>query len=70
MRSVIHVHQQEVRKRDPQQHPAIIVRNYKGSTHHTDVTIIGPSRIIHSNTADRCGARVWSETDSEVITNA
>lgn len=61
-KSVIHVHQQKIRKGEP----AIIVRTYKGSTHHKEVEILGPCRIVHSPTPDRCGARVWIETHAEV----
>lgn len=67
MKSIIHVHQQEVKHRDPDSHPAIICRTYKGSTHYREVEILGPSRIIHSDAPDRCGARVWIETEAEVI---
>ena len=63
MKHVIHVHQQKVKKGEP----AIIDRTYKGSTHHRRVTIVGPSVIVHSESPDRCGARVWIETEAEVI---
>jgi len=62
MKHVIHVHQQLLRKGEP----AIIDRTYKGSTHWTKVHIDGPCTIIHSPTPDRCGARVWIETESDV----
>jgi hypothetical protein len=60
---VIHVHQQLLRKGEP----AIIVRTYKGSEHFSQVEILGPSTMIHSPTPDRCGARVWIETEAEVV---
>lgn len=63
MKKVIHIHQQKIRKGEP----AIIVRTYQGVHHYADVEILGPSRVIHSATPDRCGARVWIETDSEVV---
>lgn len=63
MKHVIHVHQQKMRKGEA----AIIDRTYKGSTHHRRVTIAGPSVIVHSESPDRCGARVWIETEAEVI---
>lgn len=69
MKSVIHVHQQEIRKNDPIDHPAIIVRTYKGSTHHNRVFISGPCWITHTSLPDACGARVVITTDSEVITD-
>lgn len=66
MKKIIHVHQQEVRKHDPENHPAVIVRTYKGSQHFRTVEILGPSKIIHSDSPDHCGARVWIETHSPV----
>lgn len=63
MKSIIHVHQQKIKKGEP----SIIVRTYRGSKHYSEVKINGPSKIIHSRTPDKCGARVWIETDSEVI---
>lgn len=63
MRKIIHVHQQKIRKGEP----SIIVRTYKGSTHHSRVEILGPSVMVHSAEPDRCGARVWIETEAEVV---
>lgn len=63
MKKIIHVHQQKIRKGEP----AVIVRTYKGSQHFSKVEILGPSVMIHSAEPDRCGARVWIETEAEVI---
>lgn len=63
MKKTIHVHQQLIRKDEP----AIIVRTYKGSEHFSRVEILGPSVMVHSLTPDSCGARVWIETEAEVI---
>ena len=65
MKKIIHVHQQKIKKGEP----AIIVRTYKGSKHYTSVEILGPSRMVHSPNPDRCGARVWIETEAEVVGN-
>lgn len=62
MKSIIHVHQQKLRKGEP----CIIVRTYKGSKHYKKVEIDGPATIIYSDEPDRCGARVVIETHSEV----
>jgi hypothetical protein len=62
MKKIIHVHQQKIRKGEP----AIIVRTYKGSEHYTRLEINGPSVMVHSAEPDRCGARVWIETEAEV----
>tara|TARA_Y100000310_G_scaffold178918_1_gene178891 strand:+ start:105 stop:302 length:198 start_codon:yes stop_codon:yes gene_type:complete len=63
MKHVIHVHQQKIKKGEA----AIIDRTYKGSTHHRRLFINGPCVIVHSPTPDRCGARVWIETEAEVV---
>lgn len=63
MRKIIHVHQQLIRKGEP----AIIVRTYKGSEHYSKVEILGPSIMVHSPEPDSCGARVWIETEAEVV---
>lgn len=63
MKSIIHVHQQKIKKDEP----AIIVRTYKGSKHYSKVEINGPCTIIHSETPDKCGARVWISTEAEVV---
>lgn len=62
MKSIIHVHQQKIKKGEP----AIIVRTYKGSKHYKKVEVDGPVTIIHSPEPDRCGARVWIETHADV----
>lgn len=61
MKATIHVHQWKMRKGEP----AIIVRTYKGSTHHRSVRIDGPATVVQSSTPDRCGARVWIEADTK-----
>lgn len=63
MRAIVHVHQQKIRKNEP----ALIVRTYKGSTHHRRVEINGPAVLVQMTEPDRCGARVWIETDTEFI---
>jgi hypothetical protein len=62
-KAVIHVHQQKIRKGEP----AIIVRTWRGSTHHREVTIDGPCRIMQPEVPLDCGARVWIEADSQNV---
>ena len=62
MKHVIHVHQQKIKKGEP----AIIHRTYKGSTHHRWLVIEGPCVIVQADTPDRCGARIWIETEGNV----
>lgn len=63
MKAVIHVHQQKIRKNED----AIIIRTYKGSTHHREVELNGPWRIIQTDEPDHCGARVTIVTDTKYI---
>ena len=63
MKCVIHVHQQKIRKGEA----AIIVRTYKGSTHHKEVTLTGPWKIVQTDEPDKCGARVTIITDTDYI---
>ena len=61
-KKVIHVHQQKLRKGEN----CIIVRDYQGSKHYKEIEIEGPVKVIYSDEPDRCGARVWIETYSDV----
>lgn len=61
MKATIHVHQAKIKKGED----AIIVRTYKGSTHHRRVVINGPSYLVQSSTPDHCGARVWIQANYE-----
>lgn len=60
MRSVIHVHQQKIKAGKP----AIIIRTYRRSTHHTLVTVCCPhcgkeaGTFVQTPEPDSCGARV------------
>lgn len=58
MKAVVHVHQAEAKKKDPDNHPAIIVRTYKKSTRHRRIRINGPFELTHSATPDSCGATI------------
>lgn len=48
--------------------PAITVKTSKSNTYAHEVDIQGPSKVVYSPDKPlSCGARVWIETDSEVI---
>lgn len=71
MKSRIHVNQHNIRKNhtSDQQLPVLTVKTYKGNTYANRVEIQGPSQIVYSPDKPlSCGARVWIETDSPVIT--
>lgn len=72
MKTIVHVAQQAIaqNRNDGGNRPPLIVRNYKGSKRAHTIEILGPSKIVHSpHKPLPCGARVWIETESEVISH-
>ena len=72
MKKRIHINQHKIRanKKYGTNDPVITVKTYKSNDYAHDVHILGESRIVYSpNKPLPCGARVWVETDSEVIIN-
>lgn len=61
-RAIVHIHQAKMRKGEP----AIIVRRRGKSLHFSAIDVLGPSTVIHSPTPDRCGARAWIQTYSDI----
>ena len=48
--------------------PPLIARNYKGARHANEIVVNGPCRIVYSPDKPlECGARVWIETEAEVV---
>mgnify|MGYP003650483254 FL=1 len=48
--------------------PVITVKTYKSNTYGHEVEILGNSKVVYSPDKPlSCGARVWIETDSEVM---
>ncbi len=69
MKTIIHVNQHVIRanRKKGENNPVLTVKTYKGNTYAHEVTINGPSKIIHSPDKPlKCGARVWIETESPV----
>jgi hypothetical protein len=68
----IHINQHKIRsnsKVDPGDRvPVITVKTYKSNTYCEEVLITGPCRVIYSPDKPLpCGAKVWIETESEII---
>jgi hypothetical protein len=66
----IHVNMHKVRanKKNGTNDPVIAVKTSKENIYGFDVTILGESRVVYSPDKPlSCGARVWIETNSEVI---
>ena len=72
MKKRIHVNQHKIRKNsksDPKDRvPVITAKTYKSNTYCEEVLINGPCRVIYRPDKPlSCGAKVWIETESEVI---
>ena len=53
----------------PDDEPPITVKTYKSNEKCFEVEINGPSKVIYSPDKPlSCGARLWIETDAEVVT--
>ena len=66
----IHVNQHNIRANAKGASlPVLTVKTYKENVTCNSVEILGPSRIVYSPDKPlSCGARVWIETESEVLT--
>ena len=70
MKKRIHVNQHVIRsnKKNNEKEPVIIVKTYKSNDYCHEAIITGPSKVIYSPDKPLpCGAKVWIETDSDVI---
>lgn len=64
----IHVNQTNIKKNiKGAKLPCITVKHKGGNDYGHEVKVLGPSRIINPTKALACGARVWIETESDVI---
>ena len=70
MKKRIHVNQHKIRSNSKtgDREPVITVKTYKDNTYCSEVYVDGPCKIIYSpNKPLPCGAKVWIETESEII---
>mgnify|MGYP005830726043 FL=1 len=70
MKKRIHVNQHIIRsnKKNDVRAPVLTVKTYKSNDYCHEAVIAGPCRVIYSPDKPlSCGARVWIETDSEVV---
>jgi hypothetical protein len=70
MKTIIHVNQHIVKAnaKTGATDPVLTVKTYKSNLYGHQVEVLGPSRIIYNPDKPLpCGARVWIETESEVI---
>jgi len=69
----IHVNQHVIRRNNKvepggETEPPITVKHKGGNTYGKSVTIYGASQVVYSpDKPMSCGAKVWIETDSQVV---
>ena len=70
MKTVVHVNQHVIRKNHNtgERNPPLTVKTYKSNTYCKSVQIEGPATGKYDPKGLSCGARVWIETQSKVIT--
>jgi len=72
MKKRIHVNQHKIRSNSKtgDREPVITVKTYKSNTYCSEVFVNGPCKIVYSPDKPLpCGAKVWIETESEIICN-
>ena len=70
MKTIVHVNQHVIRANTKTggRDPVLTVKNYKSNTYAHEVAIPGGCVVKYSpDTPLSCGARVWIETEGEVI---
>jgi len=72
MKTIVHVNQHNIRSNIPatpdKRKPVLSVKNYKSNRYGNEVVINGPCKIVYSPDKPlSCGARVWIETQGEVL---
>lgn len=73
MKTVIHVNQHKIRsnKQTGDREPVITVKTYRDNRYGHEVQILGPARVVYRPDKPLpCGAKVWIETDAEVVVSA
>ena len=71
MKTIIHVNQHKIRSncKNNTNEAVLTCKTYKSNTYAHEVDIKGPSKVIYSPDKPlSCGAKVWIETESEVVT--
>tara|TARA_Y100000004_G_scaffold130079_1_gene146724 strand:- start:270 stop:488 length:219 start_codon:yes stop_codon:yes gene_type:complete len=71
MKTKIHINQHVIKSnyKNNKRDPVITVKTYKSNNYGHQVDILGPSKVIYSPDKPlSCGAKVWIETESKVIT--
>ena len=70
MKKRVHVNQHTIRRnhKTGERKPVLTVKTYKSNDYCYEVIIDGPCKVIYSPDKPlACGARVWIETESEIV---
>ncbi len=70
MKTIIHVNQHVIRRnaKEGTNDPCLTVKTYKSNIYAHEVDIKGPSKVVYSPDKPlSCGAKVWIETEAEVV---
>jgi hypothetical protein len=70
VKTVVHVNQHVIRanRTRGERNPPLTVKTYRSNDYAHEVVINGPCRVVYSPDKPlSCGARVWIETQSEVV---
>mgnify|MGYP005836914295 CR=1 FL=1 len=70
MKTVIHVNQHVIRRNHNtgEREPPLTCKTYKSNDYAVEVEIAGPCKVIYRPDKPlKCGARVWIETESDVV---
>ena len=73
MKTIVHVNQHAIRRnaKEGTDEPVLTVKTYRSNRYARQVEIQGPSRLVYSPEKPlSCGARVWIETQAEVLIQA
>jgi hypothetical protein len=70
LKTIVHVNQHVIRsnRKHGEDKPVLTVKTYKSNTYAHSVIIRGESKVVYRPDKPlSCGARVWIETESEVV---
>jgi hypothetical protein len=70
MKTIVHVNQHVIKAnaKNDERNPVLTIKTYKTNTYAHEVEILGSSKIVYSPDKPlSCGAKVWIETDAEVV---
>ena len=71
MKKYIHINQHKIKSnhKHNKREPVITVKTYNSNTYGHQVHILGECKVVYSPDKPlSCGAKVWIETEAEVIT--